>query len=79
MRFLIIMAISIGTAIAKAEVKAFNQMIQEATLSEKVLRKKLLRILNNSEVAIAANHRAERYQQQSPSPDFEVRMVQARQ
>lgn len=80
MRFLIVMTILLAASFSKADVEGFNGMIQEATLSEKILRKRLLRILNSSEVAVAANDQTqEQLQKQSPSQDFEVRLVQTQQ
>lgn len=79
MRFLVVMTILLWAAFSKAEVQNFNGMIQEASSSEKILRKRLLRILNSQQVAVAANEQTpEQLQTESPSQDFEVRLVQAR-
>lgn len=80
MRFLIISLILMSASLSQAEVQGFNGMIQEASISEKLLRKRLLRILNSSEVAIASNDKAqEQLQKESPSQDFEVRLVRVQQ
>ena len=75
MRFLIIMAIMVTGSISGAAVKNFNGLIQEASVSEKLLRKKLLRALQNTEIAIASSDERERLQQAYPSSDFQVRLV----
>ncbi|MNJ92632.1 hypothetical protein D3C87_103060 [compost metagenome] len=75
MRFLIIAAIMVSGSISGAAVKNFNGLIQEASVSEKLLRKKLLRALQNTEIAIASSDERERLQQAYPSSDFQVRLV----
>ncbi|WP_374027936.1 hypothetical protein ACES2J_03010 [Bdellovibrio bacteriovorus] len=80
MRFLIISLILMSASLSQAEVQGFNEMIKEASISEKILRKRLLRILNSSEVAIAANDKAQEQLQNSPSREnFEVRLVRVNQ
>lgn len=75
MRFLIVTLMMVSASMAQAKVEGFNEMIQEASVSEKILRKKLLKILNSSQMAIATHEPAETELQKSPSQDFEVRLV----
>ena len=77
MHFLIITAVLLTTSFSQAAVEGFNGMIQEASVSEKILRRKLLKILQNTEVSIAASNKNEQLQNKYPSPDFEVKLVKA--
>lgn len=77
MHFLIIAAVLLTTSFSQAAVEGFNGMIQEASVSEKILRRKLLKILQNTEVSIAANENLEKLQNKYPSQDFEVKLVKA--
>lgn len=77
MRFLIVTMILMTGMITKAAVPNLGQEIKEASVSEKLLRKKLLRILQNSEVSIAANEKQELGEKSVPSQDFEVKLVRA--
>ncbi|MDG0818130.1 hypothetical protein [Bdellovibrio svalbardensis] len=67
MRFTIITLMLLISSISHGESHNFNGEIKEASISEKMLRKRLLRILQGTEVAIASNDSTEQLQAQSPS------------
>lgn len=75
MRFLIMTVILMTGMISQAAVPDLGKEIAEASVSEKILRKRLLRILQNSEVSIAANEKQELNERNVPSQDFEVKLV----
>ena len=72
---LIMAAILVAGSSSFAAVKDFNKMIKEASVSEKILRRRLLQSLQKTEIAIAANNNQGVKQGNSPSQDFEVRLV----
>lgn len=73
--FIVMAAILVAGSSSFAAVKNFNGMIKEASVSEKILRRRLLQSLQNTEIAIAANNNQGVHKVHSPSQDFEVRLV----
>lgn len=71
------LGILISGVSAYAEVQNFNEMIKEASISEKILRRRLLQSLQETKVAIAAvdsNERELSYDKLEPK--FEVTLKQ---
>ncbi len=81
MRFTLVTLMFLMSSVSHGESHNFNGEIKEASISEKMLRKRLLRILQGTEVAIASNDSTAQLQAQSPCQalenEFEVRLVKA--
>ena len=73
--FIIMAAILVAGSSSFAAVKNFNEITKEASVSEKILRRRLLQSLQKKEIAIAANNNQGVHKANSPSQDFEVRLV----
>jgi len=78
MRFFIIAVILGMSTVGQAAVEDFNKQIQQTTMSEKLLRKRLLKILQNSQVSIAAvSEKDLKKPTAAAGEDFEVVLVKA--
>ena len=66
------------SSVSQAEVQNFNDEIRQASITQRMLHRKLLRILQGLEVAIAEDDTAEQQvEKQIPSPDFQIRLVKS--
>ncbi|MBC7371977.1 MAG: hypothetical protein H7326_10450 [Bdellovibrionaceae bacterium] len=78
MRNITIAIVLLASSIAQAEVQGFNEEIRQASVTQRMLHRKLLRILQGLEVSIADDDTAnQQIESQSPSPDFQIRLVKA--
>jgi len=78
MRYLAITTIVLMSSISQAEVQDFNAQIRQASISQRLLHRKLLRILQGLEVSIADDETAaQQIEDQSPSPEFKIRLVKS--
>lgn len=78
MRNISIAIVLFASSIAQAEVQGFNEEIRQASVTQRMLHRKLLRVLQGLEVSIADDDTAnQQIESQSPSPDFQIRLVKA--
>lgn len=78
MRFLMVTMMFVASSIAGAQVKNFNGLIKEASVSERILRMKLLRSLQNTETAIASVEKREQLKRSYVAPDYPIRLSKQR-
>lgn len=77
MRFTIMVMMLLNGSVSLGKTHDFNKEIKEASLSQRILHRKLLRILQGSSVAIAANDLTSDLELQSqtgPSPEVAVQL-----